>query len=67
MSWDGQDPDCVCTNSMGVNADLLMHASVYEQRQAGCSCWCGFRMPDGTTVDPHCYADEWHDRGSRHA
>jgi len=75
MSWDGRHKDCVCTKSMGDSADCGTHAAVYAQRQTGCSCWCGWRMPDGTTVDPYCEADEWHERvaarkaagGSRHA
>ena len=39
-----------------------MHAGVWEQRQAGCSCWAGLEMPDGTRMDPYCDAYEWHER-----
>lgn len=39
-----------------------MHADVWEQRQAGCSCWAGWEMLDGTRLDPYCEADEWHAR-----
>lgn len=64
MSWEGRHPDCICTKSMGDNVDCLMHRDVYEQRQAGCSCWAGWRMADGTTVDPYCDADEYHTRAA---
>lgn len=40
-----------------------MHAGVWEQRQAGCSCWAGgWEMLDGTLMDPYCEAHEWHER-----
>lgn len=54
MIWDGRHADCVCTKSMGDNSVCVMHAEVYAQRQAGCSCWVGWRMNDGTTRDPYC-------------
>lgn len=62
MSWDGRHPDCVCTKSMGDSAECDMHRDTYEQRQAGCSCWAGWEMPDGTRVDLGCDAEEYHER-----
>lgn len=64
MSWDGRHADCVCTKSAGDSANCAMHAAEYEQRQAGCSCWAGREMPDGTRVDPGCDAEEWHNRAA---
>lgn len=60
--WDGRHPNCVCAKSMGDTQECAMHADVWEQRQAGCSCWAGWEMLDGTRLDPYCEADEWHAR-----
>ena len=60
--WDGRHPNCVCAKSMGDTQECAMHAGVWEQRQAGCSCWAGREMPDGTRIDPYCDAHEWHER-----
>lgn len=52
---------CICSRSRGDNADCPLHQGEYKLRRTGCSCWAGFRMTDGSYVDPYCNA---HRRGT---
>lgn len=62
MSWTYKsryafgDEGCTCTRGRGDSVDCPLHQDEYALRQAGCSCWCGYRMPDGSSADPECRA-----------
>lgn len=67
MSWTYvskhayHDEGCTCVRSRGDADDCLLHQEEYRLRQTGCSCWAGWRMPDGSSVDPACEAHDMPD------